>query len=134
MELATYYPQIKLLHMSLAAASGAGFALRGAAGLAGAAWPLARGARMASMVIDSALLAAGATLWAVLGLNPLVQHWLGVKLLAIVLYIVLGALALKRAPTRRARAACYVLALAVFAFVASVAWHHHPAGFAAAWL
>lgn len=134
MDLGAHYPQIKQLHMLLAGSSGLLFAARGAGVLAGAAWPLGRGPRVASMAIDTALLAAGATLWALLGLNPATSPWLGLKLAAIVVYIVLGAFALRRGRTPAVRAACYAAALALFGFIASVAVHHHPAGFAARWL
>ena len=51
------------------------------------------------------------------------------KVLLLVLYIVLGTLALKRARTRSARAWCYAAALAVFLFIVSVARAHSPLGF-----
>ena len=82
-----FYPHIKLAHMALVAASGALFALRGAAVLAGQAWPLRTPLRMASVAIDTALLAAGAALWALLSLDPLRDAWLGTKLLLLVLYV-----------------------------------------------
>jgi uncharacterized membrane protein SirB2 len=117
------YPHIKLAHMALVAASGALFALRGAAVLAGQAWPLRTPLRMASVAIDTALLVAGAALWSLLSLDPLRDAWLGMKLLLLVLYVVLGTLALKRA-----RAAAYAAAIACFLFMVSVAIAHHPLG------
>jgi uncharacterized membrane protein SirB2 len=84
--------------------------------------------RRASAGIDTVLLAAGATLWALLGLNPLQQSWLGTKLALIVVYIGLGTFALRRAPTRRAKAAFYVAALALFGFIVGVARAHAPLG------
>ncbi len=118
-----FYPHIKLAHMALVAASGTLFALRGAAVLAGQAWPLRKTLRLASVTIDSALLAAGAVLWSLLSLDPLRDAWLGMKLLLLVLYVVLGTLALKRA-----RAAAYAAAVACFLFMVSVAVAHHPLG------
>lgn len=128
MALAEFYLPLKAAHISLAATSGTLFAARGAAVLAGQAWPMARPWRLASMAVDTLLLAAGATLWALLALNPLQQPWLGAKLLLLVAYIGLGTLALKRARSRGARAACYVAALAVLLFVVGVARRHHPLG------
>jgi uncharacterized membrane protein SirB2 len=118
-----FYPHIKLAHMALVAASGALFALRGAAVLAGQSWPLRRPLRMASVAIDSALLAAGAALWSLLSLDPLRDAWLGMKLLLLVFYVVLGTLALKRAS-----APAYGAAIACFLFMVSVAIAHHPLG------
>lgn len=128
MELAAFYPQIKQAHIGLVTLSGTLFVLRGAAVLAGQAWPMARTLRVASMLIDTALLTAGATLWAVLSLNPVRDGWLGLKLLLVVAYIVVGTFALKRAPTRAAKATCYAAALALLALVVGIALAHHPAG------
>ena len=56
------------------------------------------------------------------------RPWLSVKLGLLVVYVVLGSLALKRARTPRARAAFYAAALATFAFMYFVARAHHPLG------
>jgi uncharacterized membrane protein SirB2 len=118
-----FYPHVKLVHVALVAASGTLFALRGAAVLAGQAWPLRPPLRLASVAIDTALLAAGAVLWSLLSLDPLRDAWLGAKLLLLVLYVALGTLALKRA-----RAAAYAAAIACLLFMVSVAVAHHPLG------
>ena len=59
----------------------------------------------------------------------LLEEKLGVKLMLLVLYIVLGSLALKRAPTPGLQRAGYAGALAVYLFMVSVAMAHHPLGF-----
>ena len=96
--------------------------------LRGAGWPLRRTVRVASVVIDTALLAAGVTLWTILGLNPVREPWLGAKLLLLVAYIVLGSFALKRARRTMARAGFLLAALIVFATMLSVALTRHPLG------
>lgn len=125
---AEFYPALKLLHVALAGTSVSLFAVRGAAVLAGQRWPMARLLRLASVVIDTLLLAAGASLWALLALNPVREAWLGAKLLLLLLYIGLGSLALQRARTPQRRAAAYVAALACAAAMASIALAHHPLG------
>ena len=80
-DFAAWYPQLKAAHIGLVMASGLLFALRGALVLAGQGWAMARPWRMLSYGIDTALLAAGVTLWAGLSLNPVSSHWLGAKLL-----------------------------------------------------
>ena len=134
MTLAEFYPHIKATHIVLVAASGVLFALRGAVVLAGHTWPLHGALRLSSVAIDSALLAAGVVLWWLLGLQPVRDPWLGVKLLLLVLYIVLGSLALKRARTPRGRALAYAAAIACFLFMVSVAMAHHPLGVLSHWL
>jgi uncharacterized membrane protein SirB2 len=133
-EFASWYLPLKSTHIGLVAVSGLLFALRGALVLTGRGWAMARPWRMASYGIDTALLAVGVTLWAGLSLNPVTSTWLGAKLLLLVLYIVLGSLALKRARSRGVRIASFVGALAVYLFMATVALAHHPAGLFRAWL
>lgn len=124
-----YYLQIKHAHIGLVLASGGLFALRGTAALAGMRWPLAVPVRYLSYTIDTALLTAALMLLVALRLNPFATGWLGVKLLLLVAYVVLGVLALKRARTRAGRALCLAAALAAFGFMYSVARAHHPLGF-----
>jgi len=133
MSLAAAYAEIKLAHIALVASSGTLFAVRGAAVLAGRRWAMVKPLRVASYVIDTLLLTAGATLWALLALQPLRDAWLGTKLVLLVVYVVLGSVALKRGRTPAARAAAYAAALAVFLFMVSVARAHHPLGVFAAW-
>jgi uncharacterized membrane protein SirB2 len=129
MPLAEFYAQTKAAHIALVAISGALFATRGAARLAGHTWPLAKPLRVTSVAIDTLLLAAGVTLWFMLSLQPLRDAWLGSKLLLLVLYVALGTLALKR---RRAWA--YAAAIVCFGFMLSIARVHHPFGLLKAFL
>jgi uncharacterized membrane protein SirB2 len=84
--------------------------------------------RYLTYTIDTVLLTAALMLVTILHQYPFVQAWLTVKVLLLVAYVLLGTFALKRARTRRSRAICYVAALAVFLFIASVARAHHPLG------
>lgn len=124
----SHYLSLKLLHLTLVALSGALFIARGTGVLAGQAWPMHPVARRASVAIDTLLLAAGVTMWVLLSWHPVRHPWLGTKLGLLLLYIVLGSLALKRAPRPGQRAACFIAALAVYGFMASVAVAHHPLG------
>lgn len=124
-----YYLQIKHAHIALALASGGLFALRGLLVLAGRQhWARRRPLRILSYTVDTALLAAALMLLVVLQLNPFTTAWLAVKLLALVLYIALGYLAIGGTRPLGQRTVLYLAALACFAFVWSVARAHHPAG------
>lgn len=126
--MAEFYLQIRFAHVLLVCCSGALFAVRGLATIAGSTWPRHVALRWASYTIDTCLLTAALMLVTILHQYPFVQSWLTMKVLLLVVYIVLGAYALRRARTRRARIAAYVAALLVFGFIASVAWWHDPRG------
>lgn len=128
MDLAPWYLPLRHAHLTLVALSLALFAARGLGVLAGARWPQARAPRIGSMAIDTVLLATGAALWQLLGLNPVVQTWLGAKLALLLAYIVLGSIALKRGRTPAQRAFAYVAALATVALMVGIARAHQPAG------
>lgn len=128
MSLIDSYLGIKQAHVALVVLSGALFALRGIAVMMGQRWAMQRPWRLLSYGIDTLLLAAGVTLWFLLSLNPVSSPWLGTKLLLLVLYIVLGSLALKRGRTATVRRLSFVAALMVYLFMATVALRHHPLG------
>jgi uncharacterized membrane protein SirB2 len=129
MNLIDWYPQIKQAHVTLVSASGLLFAVRGAAVLAHRRWAMLAPWRRLSYAIDTLLLTAGVTLWTLLGLNPVSDSpWLGTKLALLVVYVVLGSLALKRGRTEASRRASYAAALATYAFMITVAVKHHPLG------
>lgn len=128
MALAEFYLPLKAAHIGLVSASGLLFAVRGAAVLAGRRWAMRKPWRLLSYGIDTLLLGAGALLWWLLSLHPVHDAWLGSKLLLLLLYIVLGSLALKRGRTPGVRVVSYVAALAVYLFIATVARAHHPLG------
>jgi uncharacterized membrane protein SirB2 len=126
MALAAWYLPLRHLHLGAVALSLVLFAARGAGVLAGQAWPMTALARRGSVAIDTVLLAAGATLWALLGLNPVRDTWLGTKLVLLVVYIVLGSFALKRAPTRAAKAGFYGASLLCVLAMIAIAHAHDP--------
>jgi uncharacterized membrane protein SirB2 len=117
------------VHVFAVLASGSLFFARGLAiNMFGAKWPMAAPVRYASYTIDTVLLAAAILLTIIIGQYPFVQAWLTVKVLLLVVYIALGTFALKRGRTASARIVFWVAALAVFAFIASVAVAHNPLG------
>lgn len=126
--MGTLYPGVLHVHLGLVTLSAALFVLRWLGVLAGMRWPMQRLWRTLSVVIDTALLSAGALLWWLLQLHPLQQPWLGTKLGLLVVYIGLGSLGLKRGRTRQHKLVFGLLALGVLAFMVSVALVRHPLG------
>jgi uncharacterized membrane protein SirB2 len=84
--------------------------------------------RLASYAIDTTLLIAAILLTSLLHQYPLADDWLTTKLLLLVLYIVLGTFALKRARTPSGRTVAFLSALLTFAYIIGVAITHRPAG------
>ena len=123
-----FYPQIKWLHVAAAMTSGTLFALRFVLVQGGLRWPMAWPVRYLSYTIDTVLLTGALMLATVLRQYPFVHAWLTVKVLLLVVYVVLGSLALRYAPTRRTQIACGVSALIVYLAIISVARAHHPLG------
>jgi uncharacterized membrane protein SirB2 len=115
MEFAT----LKAVHVAAAAASWLMFFVRGL-------WMIARSPRLEHRWVrivphanDTVLLAAGVWMAVLLRLAPGVSPWLTAKIAALVLYVGLGAVAL-----RRRRAGAWVAAQIVFAYIVAVALTH----------
>jgi len=124
-----FYLQARHVHIGAVIASGLLFALRGGAfNLFGTAWPKALPVRILSWTIDSVLLTAALILMTIVRQYPFVDGWLTVKVLLLVVYIGLGAMAFSVKRSRGQRIGFYAAALAVFLFIVTVARAHHPLG------
>ena len=127
-----FYPQIKAAHVVAVLCSGGLFLLRGALVLVGAPAAvrvaMAAPTRYLSYGVDTALLTAALMLLTILPGAVFANGWLAVKLVLLVVYVVLGTLALRRGRTPAARRACYVAALLVFGLMLTVARTHQPLG------
>ena len=80
-----------------------------------------RAVRILPHIVDTVFLLSGIALIVTLNLAVLSQDWLLMKFVALVAYIVLGAIALGRGKTMQSRTTAFVLALATFAYIAGVA-------------
>jgi uncharacterized membrane protein SirB2 len=123
-----FYPQIRFLHIACVVLSGALFFLRGVGTLAGAQWPMRLPVRLLSYSIDTVLLTAALMLVTMLPGAVFANGWLTTKLVLLVVYVVLGTFALKRARTARARVSCFAAAIATYLFMVSIARAHDPLG------
>jgi uncharacterized membrane protein SirB2 len=118
---ASLYLAVKAVHVGCAVLSIGGFAVRGVLMLADSPVLQARFVRIALHVVDTVLLASAAWLAWFLGQIPFVSGWITAKLLALVAYIVLGIIALRRGRTKSVRVAAFAGALAVAAYIVAVA-------------
>ena len=115
-----YYPMFKHLHMTLALVSLLLFIYRWSLALAGSDRLQQKWLKILPHINDTLLLLFGVLLAVALQLSPGQQPWLMAKLIALVLYIGLGVMALKR-PARSQKLVAGVAALAVFGYMVGAA-------------
>ena len=123
------YVLLKQLHLATIALTLALFLLRGVWMVMDSPRLQARWARIVPHLNDTLLLASGIALAVLLQQYPLVHGWLTAKVLALIAYIVLGTLALKRGKTKAQRVTAWVAALLVFGYMLAVARAHDPLPF-----
>lgn len=120
------YLAFKHIHVSAAILSLSFFMLRG---LFMIYWPQLlerRWIRRIADSIDSVLLLSALGLVVTLHQYPFVHHWLTAKIIALLLYIGFGSIALKRGRTQGIRVAALIAALASAAYILSVALTRSP--------
>lgn len=115
------YALIKFVHMSCAALSFGLFFLRGVWMLRAPDRLRLSWVRIAPHVIDTGLLGSAVTLAVLSRQYPGAESWLSAKVIALLAYIALGMVALKRGRTRGVRAAAWLAALALFGYIVAVA-------------
>lgn len=115
------YLALKHLHLACVGLSAALFFLRGLLMLARPEALRARWARVLPHAVDTVLLAAAIGLLVVGQIHPLDAPWLLAKIGALLVYIGLGTVALKRGRTRGVRLGAWLAALTVLLYIVSVA-------------
>ena len=115
------YVLLKYTHVTAVIASFALFFLRGLWMMAAPEKLAARWVRVVPHVIDTVLLVSAIALAGTTAQYPIVQPWLTAKVLALLVYIVLGTVAIRRGRTRRVRIVAWILALVVFGYIVAVA-------------
>lgn len=120
------YLILKYVHVLAAVTTISGFVLRGY-------WMLIESeklqhpvTRVAPHIIDTVFLLAGVGLIWLLHLEPLQQPWLLAKFTGLIVYVLLGAVAIRRGPTKRIRTMALAGAVAVFAYIVGVALTRSP--------
>lgn len=116
------YVIAKHLHLTAVVVTLALFLLRGGWMLAGSGMLRRRWVRIVPHVVDTVLLLSALYLAiGVYGWPGTGQHWITAKLVALVAYVVLGTIALKRGRTQGMRVSAFVAALIVFAYIVQTA-------------
>ena len=123
------YLAVKYVHVVSVALSLTGFFLRGILMMRESPLLGARWIKVVPHINDTVLLIAALSLAAMSGQYPFVVGWVTAKVLGVIAYIILGALALRDASTKQMRVVCWLASLAVFGWIVSVALTRQPAGF-----
>lgn len=123
------YLALKQAHIVLAIVSISGFVLRWSTRRTGHWLTATVPARTVPHLIDSLLLAAGIALSMTIAQYPLTHAWLTAKIAGLVAYILLGVIAMRSAPGSRRSVLAFLAAVAVFAWIASIARSKSAWGF-----
>lgn len=121
------YLAIKHTHAALAVLSVGLFVLRAALSMSHRK-SLTRPVKVTVHLIDTALFGFGCLLLYILSINPFVTPWIGIKLLAVVLYILCGVL-LMRSKRKPVKVFALILCCALAAYIFTVALTKNPLGF-----
>jgi uncharacterized membrane protein SirB2 len=124
----TLYLALKHIHITCVVLSALGFIGRGVLMLRQSPWLTHRLTRTLPHLNDTLLFAVALVMTIMSSQYPFVEDWLTAKLLGLLLYIVLGAYALKLGHTRRQRTFYWLLALLTYAYIVSVALSRDPRG------
>jgi len=117
---------LKYFHISCVLLSYNLFFLRGVWMLRGNAILQQRWVKVIPHIVDTALLLSAVTLAFMLSFSPLSSTWLMAKIVALLLYILIGTIALKRGRTKKIRLAAWLSAQLVFIYIVTVALTHNP--------
>lgn len=112
---------LKLIHIGAALLSILGFFVRGLWMIRGSSRLTERWVRILPHVVDTVLLVSAIALAMRIHQYPGVHAWLTAKVAALLIYIVLGSIALKRGRTLAHRTIAGIGALLVFAYIVGVA-------------
>lgn len=126
--MAEWYLALRQAHITFAIVSVSIFLLRGLLMVADSRHANTAWLRYPSYTVDTLLLTAALMLTNVIHQYPFQAGWLTMKVALLVLYVVLGSVALKRGRNRRARIGAFVAALLTVGFLFTVARAHHPLG------
>lgn len=118
------YLALKHLHMSCALLTFLSFSLRGYWMLCDSPLLHSKLVRVLPHIIDTLLLGSAIALTITIQQYPIQEAWLTAKLTALVAYILLGTVALKRGRTKQIRASFFAMSLMVFGYIFWVARTH----------
>jgi len=112
---------VKTIHVVFVALSFAGFFIRGIWMLRDSTLLRQRWVRITPQVVDTVLLVSAIVLAVQMRFSPMEQAWLMAKIIALVIYIAVGLVALRFGSSKRVRLSAWLLGLFIFMYIVSVA-------------
>ena len=122
---------LKHLHVTCVVLSISGFLVRGVWMMQESPWLQKKWVRVAPHIIDTILLGSAILLTMQIRQYPFVQNWLTAKVLALIAYVVVGAVGLKYGSTKKIRVSAWLVAIAIFLYIVLVALTHQALPFVA---
>ena len=119
---------VKTIHVTFVALSFAGFFIRGIWMLRNSTLLRQRWVRITPQVVDTVLLVSAIVLAVQLRYSPMEQPWLMAKIIALVIYIAVGLVALRFGSSKRVRLSAWLLGLFIFMYIVSVAFSKSALG------
>ena len=119
-----YYFALRAVHMTCAALTIVLFFTRGLMMLAGSSLLAHPAVRYPPMIVDTVLLTSALMLTTIIHQYPFQTGWLTAKVVLLVVYVVLGSIALRRGRTRAVRIAAFAAALATVGCIVAIARAH----------
>jgi uncharacterized membrane protein SirB2 len=116
----TFYYTLKLAHVACVVISGTLFIYRYARLRIYPDQPLPKALKVLPHINDTVLLFSAIGMLSLIGLNPFTTPWLLAKIVALVLYIVLGIICMRSLPGSRRQFVSFVAAISAFAYIVLV--------------
>ena len=121
------YLVVRTVHVAAVAISVPLLVVRASIGIRSTPERVPRVLRVLPHIVDTVLLASAVLLTVILRQYPFMVPWVTAKVLALVAYVGVGTVAVKRGATARIRAAALAVALVIAAYIVATALHHDPA-------
>ena len=125
--LAEHYVLVRAVHVAAVAVSVPLLVVRALIGIRSGPDNVPRLLRILPHVVDTVLLASAVVLAVILRQYPFVAPWVTAKVLALVAYVGIGTVAVKRGRTPAIRGAALVGAMLVAGYIVGTALNHDPA-------
>lgn len=123
----TFYEFVKYIHVTAITLSVCGFMIRVFLKYQDSPNQTKYWFKKAPHYVDTLLLASALTMVYIMGVNPLTTFWLSEKIIGLLIYIMLGMIALRWGKTKKIRMIAAGMAVMVFSYIVYVAHYKTPA-------